>query len=69
VLLVALCLYQAEHGSLPRPGVSSDADKLLELVNKLAAAKGGDAKVEVDEGLVRKFASGVLGLGEAGFCT
>jgi hypothetical protein len=40
--------------------VSSDADKLLELVNKLAAAKGGDAKVEVDEALIRKFASGTL---------
>lgn len=55
-----LCSSQAEHGSLPRPGVSSDADQLLELVNKLAAAKGGDAKVEVDEVLIRKFASGTL---------
>lgn len=49
---------QAEHGSLPRPGVSADGDKLLQLVHKLAAAKGGDVKVEVDEALVRKFASG-----------
>jgi hypothetical protein len=49
---------QAEHGSLPRPGQSADGDKLLQLVNKLAAAKAGDAKVEVDEALVRKFASG-----------
>jgi hypothetical protein len=52
---------QAEHGSLPRPGVSADGDKLLQLVHKLAAAKGGDAKVEVDEALVRKFASGEHG--------
>lgn len=52
---------QAEHGSLPRPGVSADGDKLLALVHKLAAAKGGEgsgSKVEVDEALVRKFASG-----------
>lgn len=52
-------LQQAEHGSLPRPGVSSDGDKLLQLVHKLAGGKGGEgAKVEVDEGLIRKFASG-----------
>jgi hypothetical protein len=44
--------------------VSADGDKLLQLVTKLAAAKGGDAKVEVDEGLVRKFASGEGGRGQ-----
>lgn len=38
--------------------MSADGDKLLQLVNKLAAAKAGDAKAEVDEGLIRKFASG-----------
>jgi len=58
VVCVTCVPVQAEQGSLPRPGVAGDADKLLELVNKLAAAKGGDSKVEVDEGLVRKFASG-----------
>jgi len=50
-----VCL-QAEQGSLPRPGVTSDADKLLELVNGLAS-KAAD-KAEVDEAIVRKFASG-----------
>lgn len=39
--------------------MSSDGDKLLQLVHKLAGGKGGEgAKVEVDEGLIRKFASG-----------
>lgn len=58
---------QAEHGSLPRPGQSADGDKLLQLVNKLAAAKAGDAKVEVDEALVRKFASGETHVGDGYF--
>eukprot|EP00775_Hariotina_reticulata_P006408 gene6408-6639_t len=55
----ALDAYQAEQGALPRPGVTSDADKLLELVNNLAS-KAAD-KAEVDEAIVRKFASGASG--------
>jgi hypothetical protein len=51
-------LSQAETRSLPRPGVSADADKLLGLVNGLAGKQAD--KVEVDEGLLRKFASGAL---------
>jgi hypothetical protein len=51
-------LSQTEAGSLPRPGVSGDADKLLELLNSLAAKQSD--KVEVDEGLLRKFASGAV---------
>lgn len=53
---VPLLPWQAEGGSLPRPGVSGDADKLLELVAGLAAKQSD--KVEVDEALLRKFASG-----------
>lgn len=48
---------QVAHGSLPRPGNVADGDKLLELVRALNEAKGED-KVEVDEGVLRKFASG-----------
>jgi hypothetical protein len=49
---------QTANGSLPRPGNVSDGDKLLELVRALNEAKGED-KVELDEGVLRKFASGV----------
>jgi hypothetical protein len=47
---------QAEVGSLPRPGVAGDAAKLLEIFNSLAAKQAD--KVEVDEALLKKFASG-----------
>ncbi|WIA10070.1 hypothetical protein OEZ85_010280 [Tetradesmus obliquus] len=56
----ALDAYQvAEAGSLPRPGVAGDAAKLTELVAALAAKQTD--KVEVDEDLLRKFASGSSG--------
>eukprot|EP00882_Tetradesmus_deserticola_P028796 GHRQ01032089.1.p2 GENE.GHRQ01032089.1~~GHRQ01032089.1.p2 ORF type:complete len:168 (-),score=41.16 GHRQ01032089.1:476-979(-) len=56
-----LSTLQAETGALPRPGVSGDADKLLELVGSLAAKQTD--KVELDEALLRKFASGAVRAG------
>lgn len=45
---------QAEHGRLPAPYSKADADKLLALAKKLAAA--AKAPVELDEDIVRKLA-------------
>eukprot|EP00879_Flechtneria_rotunda_P024769 GHRR01026278.1.p1 GENE.GHRR01026278.1~~GHRR01026278.1.p1 ORF type:complete len:166 (-),score=44.70 GHRR01026278.1:478-975(-) len=56
VAFQALDAYQAEIDSLPRPGVSEDAEKLLAIFNSLAGKQAD--KVEVEEGLIRKFASG-----------
>jgi hypothetical protein len=65
-VFAALLLPQAEAGSLPRPGVSGDADKLLELVSGLAGKQSD--KVEVDEALLRKFASGAYDVSCGVFC-
>jgi ubiquitin-activating enzyme E1 len=54
----ALDAYQAEQGALPRPGSLGDADKVIETVKKMNEARGADAKVELDEEVLRKFASG-----------
>eukprot|EP00879_Flechtneria_rotunda_P011893 GHRR01012422.1.p1 GENE.GHRR01012422.1~~GHRR01012422.1.p1 ORF type:complete len:887 (+),score=280.88 GHRR01012422.1:1076-3736(+) len=59
VAFQALDAYQAEIDSLPRPGVSEDAEKLLAIFNSLAGKQAD--KVEVEEGLIRKFASGASG--------
>ncbi len=52
---------QAEHSRLPRPGSTTDADTLLALMRTIKERSPADARVEIDEAVVRKFASGASG--------
>ncbi|KAI8466875.1 MAG: hypothetical protein J3K34DRAFT_432282 [Monoraphidium minutum] len=60
----ALDAFQAEAGSLPRPGNAADGSKLLELAAALNDAAPEGAKLEIDDAaaaVLRKLASGASG--------